>query len=144
MLSLEQVTSVELRIKTLEIALRVTSNSDERRVAVPFTLRRRGVESRIVLAGGQKRDPDIALIKRIVRAMDWIEALRAGDTISSIADRENITPGHITHHIDLGFVSPKILLALANGTQRTDICARRISKLSIPPKWSEQDRLFLD
>jgi len=69
--------------------------------------------------------------------------LKRGDTISEIAKRDAITPGHVTHHIDLGFVSPKVLSALATGTQRPDIYANRLSKITIPARWVDQDQIFL-
>lgn len=142
--SIGQITSVRILSDQIHIDLKPSSSSNIISIVSPFTLRRRGIESRIALAAPLNRDPDIALIKRIVRSMDWIKKLKQGESISDIAYCEGITPGHITHHVDLGFASPKILAALLAGTQRPDISVSRLSKIEISPTWVDQDALFLD
>jgi hypothetical protein len=109
--ALDHVASVNIEPNQLNIIVCYKDGSKSHHIEVPYQLRRRGVEMKMVLQGQASAEPDLILIKRILKAMDWIDRLKAGDTISKIAGDENITPGHITHHIDLGFVSPKILKA---------------------------------
>lgn len=54
---------------------------------VDWQTRRRGVETRIV-TGKQSPDPDQTLIRAIARAHAWIEHIRSGRSIASIAHRK--------------------------------------------------------
>ncbi len=109
-----------------------------------FTLRKRGIEQKLVLASGPIYGPDLTLIKRILRAMTWLDQIKLGCTISEIANGENVTPEYITHNLGLGFLSPRVLKAIASGKQRPDISSYRLSKKTIPIDWNEQAPIFLE
>ncbi|MEQ8559121.1 MAG: recombinase family protein, partial [Henriciella sp.] len=105
---------------------------------------RRGVERKLVLESpGISRKVDRALIQRIVQAMDWLDAIKAGLSISAIAAEQNVSPSYITHNLDLAFLSPRILEAISQGHQAPHISAYQLSKISIPVEWDEQDPIFL-
>jgi site-specific DNA recombinase len=142
--TLENVRSVRVERARLDIQVDIKSGSKPHTITVPYQLRRRGIEMKMVLQNQPPAKPDIILIKRILKALNWIERLKAGDTISKIAEDENITPSHITHHLDLGFVSPKVLNAILAGKQKPELTTRKISKLKISPVWEEQDAIFFD
>ena len=128
----------------LQIHVRLPGCGRDHTIVSDFTLRRRGVETRLVLNSKHTRPPDQVLIRRILRAMDWLDQIRSGQRISDIADAEHITPEYITHNLDLAFLSPKILKAIAAGKQRADVTASQLSKRSIPALWADQDAIFLD
>ena len=107
-----------------------------------FTHRRRGVESRIVLAGAS-REPDNVLAKRILRAMSWLDQIRAGTSIVQIAQAESISPEYITHNLDLAFLSPKVLTAIAEGRQPPDLSAKALTRMHILMDWLEQEAVLL-
>jgi len=109
-----------------------------------FTLRKRGVEQKLVLASGPVCEPDLTLMKRILRAMAWMDQIKLGRAIFEIAKSENVTPEFITHNLGLSFLSPRVLKAIASGKQRPDISSYRLSKMTIPADWNEQSPVFLE
>ena len=137
------INRVRIEEGQLQITLEAAGALELRCITVPFTLRRRGVETRLVLKGASGREPDTVLIRRILRAMDWVGMIKAGQSIAAIAASENITPEFITHNIDLAFLSPKILTSISEGRQRPDVSAYQLSKMKIPTSWPDQDSLFL-
>ena len=141
---LDRVTRVRVLKASLQLQVRLPGSNQQHTISTDFTLRRRGVETRLVLNGDQARVPDQVLIRRILKAMDWLDQIKLGRRISDIAAAENITPEYITHNMDLAFLSPKILKAIAAGKQRADVTAYQLSKISIPVSWPEQDAIFLD
>ena len=141
---LDMVTRVKIVDEALEINLKLRDAEEEMQVTAAYTLRRRGVENRIVLNSNTERDVDVTLIKRILNAMDWIDRIKQVQSISELAASENVTPEHIARHISFGYLSPKILNAIATGTQRPDIYASQIAKVGIPANWGDQDAMFLD
>lgn len=112
-------------------------------ITAPYALRRRGVESKIILGVNAEREMDKVMVRRILRANAWVDHIKSGRPISEIARDEQITPEYITHNIDLAYLSPKVLTAILGGKQRPEISAYQLSKVRIPATWDEQDRLFL-
>ena len=108
-----------------------------------FTTRKRGVENKLVLNAETTRAPDSALIERIMRAMSWLDQIKLGKSVSEIADADQVTTEYIIHNLDLSYLSPRILKAIAAGKQRPDVSAYQLSKIRIPVDWNEQKRLFL-
>ncbi|MEM7492491.1 MAG: hypothetical protein AAF296_03865 [Pseudomonadota bacterium] len=53
-----------------ELNISVDPEADIPAFTIPYLKRKRGVEHKLVLDGSSRRDPDLALIKRTVRAMD--------------------------------------------------------------------------
>ena len=145
----ELLTSVE-RVEVLDTELHITvgaaSAAEHRkpqRIVAPYTLRRRGVEQKIVLEGDASRAPDLVLIRRIVRAIEWADDIKKGSSIAKIAAREGIAPEFITHNIDLAFLSPRVLTAVAEGRQRADISASSLAKIQLPANWDRQEQLLI-
>lgn len=138
------VERVELHEGRLDIKCKLPGTGDPHLVSVPYSLRRRGVESRIVLNQSMPRKPDAVLIRRILKAMAWADQIRSGTSISDVAADEKVTPNYITNNLDLAYLSPTILKRILAGTQRADISAYQLSKRAIPVAWNEQDALFLD
>jgi site-specific DNA recombinase len=65
-------------------------NRDARLLIGEFTLRRRGVEARLVLANTPAAlDP--TLLKAVALGWVWFEEIKAGATMQAIATREGIT-----------------------------------------------------
>lgn len=137
------VTRVQIHEEHLVITARVDGVSEPYLITSPFTIRRRGIETRLVLGHTTSRAVDIALIKRLLRASDWVDKIKSGASITSIAADEKITPEYITHNIDLAYLSPKVLTAILEGRQRPDISAYQLSKMQIPTEWQAQESLFL-
>ncbi|WP_319824071.1 recombinase family protein [Thalassovita sp.] len=110
-------------------------------VDAPFTLRRRGVETRII-AGERLPAPDPVLRATLIRAHGWVTALRKGIPLSQIATDEKISESYLRTRIRFAFLSPRIQQAILAGTQPVDLTAQRLATSPIPLDWQEQDRHF--
>ncbi|MEL6413438.1 MAG: recombinase family protein, partial [Pseudomonadota bacterium] len=113
-------------------------------VSSDFTTRKRGVENKLILNSKTPRAPDAALIKRILRALSWLDQIKLGKSVSEIAAADQVTTEYIVHNLDLSYLSPRILKAIAAGTQRPDVSAYQLSKIRIPVEWNGQTGLFLE
>ena len=79
------------------------------RHTVPMTMRRRGVESRLVLGSGRDATGlGPALVKAIARGRRWFEDLVSGRAASlvEIAKAEGITESYVGRLIPLAFLAP--------------------------------------
>ena len=118
-------------------------------LVVPFQLRRRGVEMKLVIPAEAQRTqparPDPALIKAVARGHLWCEDLTTGRAASlrDIAEREGITEGYVGRLIRLAFLAPCMVKAILEGSQPVDLTAARLTgRLGLPLDWSEQHRLL--
>jgi hypothetical protein len=127
-----------------KINIDLTEGLEPKRIEADFVRRRRGVENKLVLETGSMRKPDKVLIRRTLKAMKWMDQIKLGEGISAIAASENVSPEYITHNLGLGLLSPGILRAIASGSQRADISAYQLSKLTIPADWRAQESTFLE
>ncbi|WP_300379041.1 recombinase family protein [Henriciella sp.] len=140
--SLEKIQRVIIGNET--VALHLAGVDEIEPIQITYTQRRRGVERKLVLDRHlPSRKIDKVLIRRIVRAMSWLEAIKAGQSISEIAKEQDISATYITHNIDLAFLSPRVLDAISGGRQAPHVSAYQLSKISIPVKWEHQDAIFL-
>lgn len=139
---IELVQRVTVRDGELDIAVGVGDMSMT--VSSEFTTRKRGIENKLVLNSGTARAPDAALIKRILRAMSWLDQIKLGKSVSEIADADEVTTEYIIHNLDLSYLSPRILKTIAAGKQRPDVSAYQLSKSRIPIDWNDQTELFLE
>ncbi|MEO1661293.1 MAG: recombinase family protein [Pseudomonadota bacterium] len=136
------VARVTLHGSKISIALK--EGLEPKRIESDFVRRRRGVENKLVLETGSMRKPDKFLIRRVLKAMKWLDQIKLGQGISDIAASENVSPEYITHNLGLGLLSPGILRAIASGSQRADISAYQLSKMTIPVDWSAQNSIVLE
>ncbi len=119
------------------------------RTAIPTRIRRRGVEMRLVLHGGEKGSSDAridpALVKAIVRGRQWFEELASGrvQSIAEIAKAEGVTDRYVAHLIPLAFLAPDIVARVLCGTQPVDLTTEELTKrIDLPLAWTEQRALM--
>ena len=109
---------------------------------VPLRLKRRGVETRLVIAGAQApANADSSMVKALSRAARWSAELFGGQVASAaaLAAREGLTVRYISKVIRLAFLSPEIVEAILAGTQPVELTADRlIQALELPLDWAEQ------
>ena len=94
--------------------------SDAIELTVPFTLKRRGVEAKLILDNGdhaQPPNPDPALIKAIAKAYAWNQKLMSGETksIRALAKEIGVTKRYICKLLPLAFLAPDIVEAILEG-----------------------------
>lgn len=106
-----------------------------------FTLRRRGVETRII-AGSLLPAPDPVLIQTLADAHVWAKLLRAGTSLTEITAATGHSEPYIRSRIALAFLAPKLQAAILDGRQPPDISVARLARVGIPMDWSAQAQLF--
>jgi len=111
----------------------------------PMTIKRRGMEARLVIHAGGARHPDASLVTLIARAHLYLRRLTDG-SVSSIGELATILGVHradISRILPLAFLSPGITESVLIGRQPVDLTVRTLSRLvDIPASWSEQSDLL--
>ncbi|TCL08254.1 DNA invertase Pin-like site-specific DNA recombinase [Shimia isoporae] len=110
-------------------------------IDVPFTIRRRGVEMKIV-AGEMQTTPDATLIRALKNAHDWVTQMKAGTSVKHIAAATSISESYITRIIPMAFLSPRIQQAILSGSHPAELTLETIARSKIPMDWSAQEHLF--
>jgi site-specific DNA recombinase len=112
---------------------------------VPIRLRRRGVESRIILGGtgAQPTVVDAVLLKALARGRRWFQELaskRAKDIIS-IAGREGFHQSYVKRLLPLAFLAPVIVEMICTGHQPPELTVERLTRgPRLPLDWICQSR----
>ena len=109
-------------------------------LCVPFSLRRRGVERKLV-AGSRIASPDPALRKALADAHRWARALRGGIPLHEVARAAGHHDALIRTRTPLAFLSPRIQRAILEGTQPVELTLERLVRQTLPLDWVDQERL---
>jgi site-specific DNA recombinase len=146
-----QLTGTGLRVTvTIPIASVGAGASDGISLShfVPMSIRRRGVELRLILDGkaDQQRQVDPALLKALARARSWFEEVATGRvaSLAAIARRERLRKRYVTRLTKLAFVAPPIAEAIAAGCTPTGVNLQMLmdGRLELAHCWFEQQRMF--
>ena len=112
-------------------------------IRVPIRLRRRGVETKMIIDGPGAEtcnvDPD--LCRLIAQAHLWFDQLTSGEacTVRQIARRQKINEHEISRVLHLAFLSPRIVEDIFKGRQAEDVTVYRLRRLSsLPFAWQDQ------
>ena len=110
---------------------------------VPLRMKRRGVETRIIMTegGDLPRKVDPALLKAVARSKAWFEELasRRVRSLTDIARREKIAPRYVERLSRLSFAAPRIVEAICQGRQPADLSAETLlNRIDLPLEWSAQ------
>jgi site-specific DNA recombinase len=114
---------------------------------VPMHLKRRGVETRLVLAGGtdEGRERDPALLKALVRGYRWFRELASGTAAdaSEIAKREGVDDSYVRRLLPLALLAPELVEAVCDGRQPLDLSAEALARRAdLSLDWHEQQQLL--
>ena len=136
---------VSLKLPLPETASRLAANANELIIArfFPMTIRRRGVEMRLVIAGNRApaARADSALLKAVARARQWSEDLLAGraQSVAEIAERERVGSRYVRRLLRLAFLAPEIVEAIAAGDQPPELTAEALAeRIELPLLWTAQ------
>ncbi|MAF96636.1 MAG: hypothetical protein CMM60_12905 [Rhodospirillaceae bacterium] len=121
--------------------------SDTASITVPLTLRRRGVEAKLIISGPgmEQRQPDPHLCYLIAQARNWFDQLASGEAASvrAIAQRENIYETEISRILPLAFLAPRIVEAIFDGRQPEELSLKGLKRLGpLPSDWEAQQKLL--
>lgn len=140
--ALVELLGVEIKT-TLEPGAESDRGSTTFTIDLPITIKRRGVETRAIIANHvQARLPDATLVNTIARAHFYLTRLTDG-TVQSIADLAKqcgVHRANISRVLPLAFLSPKIVEAIFTGRQPVELTSRRLVRLiDLPLAWHDQE-----
>ncbi|MEQ8441220.1 MAG: recombinase family protein [Alphaproteobacteria bacterium] len=140
------VDRVDLTADQISLTLKLKDEETET-VSRPVTLKRRGVERRIVIPGlgGHEARPDPLLCSLISKSLVWMDRLVSPDppSLSTIARDEGISVGDVSRTLQLAFLAPDIVEAILAGRQPVDLTAQKLKRFKdLPTEWPAQRQLL--
>lgn len=116
-------------------------------VECPISLRRRGVEMRMLVTNSadRHREPDPGLIQLALRAHRYLALLVNGQdrTITDVAMVESVEASEVSRILPLAFLSPSIVESILSGTQPISLTPQRLSRIpDLPASWPLQTELL--
>ena len=122
------------------------SNMDPHEIIVPFSLRRRGVEAKLIVGDiPQNKMVDPILIATIANAHAWFQELASGrkSSINDIALERGLAANEVSHLLPLAFLAPDIVEAITTGRQPVDLTVKRLTRCeSLPLDWHQQRKVL--
>jgi site-specific DNA recombinase len=115
---------------------------------LPAILRRRGAESKIVLASGnmpEARDRDPLLVKLVANATHWLEQLAKGEATSvrDIARLNNVAENDVSRFLPLAFLAPDIIENIVSGRYPPKLTAEKLKRIGkLPHDWQRQREIL--
>lgn len=116
-------------------------------ISFPMTLRRRGVEQKLVIEAGHRpagqRDPK--LCRLVAQAHVWFDQLVKGkfSTVRAIARENKLPECDVSRTLRFAFLAPDIVTAIVEGRQPVDLTAETFRRLStLPTSWDAQRKLL--
>ena len=103
----------------------------------PFQHRKRGVETKLVIAD-TPTGRDEALICNIARAHSWFERIKAGETYAQIAKSDRTSKRRVQQMIELAFLAPDIVGEILHGKQPLGLTSDWCLRHNLPSDWSAQ------
>jgi len=109
----------------------------------PIQLKKRGVETKLVLAEGSagKGTFDPTLIRLVAQAHCWFEDLKSGRAKSNqdLIARHGVDHADVARVLPLALLAPDIIEDILAGRQPVDLTATRLKRMTdLPLSWPEQ------
>ncbi|MDJ1016257.1 MAG: hypothetical protein QNJ35_07080 [Paracoccaceae bacterium] len=132
--------AVSLDVTKLAARLGIEASAiatDALSLAAPFQSRKRGVETRLILANDSK-SADETLLLNIARACDWFDQLKSGRTYAEIAQSAGTSKRRVQQMIDLAFIAPDVVRAITEGRQPVGLTSDWLLRHDLPSDWDAQ------
>ena len=135
---------IELRKSKLCDLLKIQPYTGDRilKLTVPVEFKRRGVETKLILAPGlaARPKPQPALIKAISEAHSWFADLRSGRiaSIRELTRYHGINQADMSRRLSLAFLAPDIVEAILEGRQPMELTAKALKRMRAPLTWAKQ------
>ena len=111
-------------------------------------VKRRGGDRIIVGPDGKSvvstNAPDPKLVRNLVKAFEWREALERGEykSLQAVAEAAKCTECYVRKLIPLAYLAPDIMVAILDGRQPATLELQHLTNRDIPLDWAEQRRQF--
>ena len=133
---------VTVDLDPLELAARLGIEAsaiatDALSFAEPFECRKRVVETKLILGSDPWRTDDTLLLN-IARACVWFDQLKSGRTYADIAKSSGTSKRRVQQMIDLAFIAPDVVRAIAEGRQPVGLTSDWLLRHDLPANWNAQ------
>lgn len=112
----------------------------------PLRMKRRGVETKLVIGGKTLSEPDPELIKLIAMARSWYAGLKSGEYDSQLAIRTQykLDKADVSRILNLAFLSPTIVGKIIAGDHPADMTVKslKLSAAKLHLNWEDQVRFL--
>ncbi len=135
---------LKLDLKAVEERLDIeidAINENALQIKAPFQLRKRGVETKIILAEAPV-GRDETLIRNIALAHHWLARIKAGESFGDIARADSISKRRVQHMIDLAFLAPDLVRDVLEGKQPLSFTSDWCKSRTLPSDWQDQRALL--
>jgi len=103
-----------------------------------FRLRKRGLETKLLLGNRSVERIDTVLLRNIANARAWLEMVEKGKSLEQIASAEGTSPRRIRQLLHLAFLAPDILRTVVQGQQPIGLTTESLKDRELPLDWSAQ------
>lgn len=112
----------------------------------PLQMKRRGVETKLILGAKTLGEPDLDLIKLIATARAWYAGLKSGRYSSQLDIRKEykLDKADVSRILNLAFLSPKIVSKIIAGDHPAEMTVKSLkqSAAKLPYNWEDQARFL--
>jgi len=109
--------------------------------SLEFRHRKRGVETRIILAGSAA-PRDETLFRNLARANRYLAMIISGQTFTEIGAIEGVTGRRIQQLIELAFLAPEVIRDVFEGRQPIGLTTEWLLRNAYSPIWQDQREIF--
>ncbi len=96
-----------------------------------FTLRRRGVETKLLLEGNAP-PRDETLVRNFAKGHAFLEMITSGQSVQQIAEASGLSVRRIQQTVEFAFLSPEVVSLVLEGRQPSFLTADWCLKHEIP------------
>lgn len=135
---------IQLDAQTLAVTFEIGGaaiNEEILKIELPFTQRKRGVETKLLI-GTKQTNHDPILVNNLAKANKIHDLVKSGQSFDQISKALNISKPRITELIKLAFLSPSIVDPILKGEQKIELTSDRILKSRLPMDWEEQQTML--
>jgi hypothetical protein len=125
----------------------ISADDDVYDATIPASLKRCGMETKLVIPGtnnSKAHHLSISAIQRsLSKALIWNQALITGSasSLSELAKNENVAQRHVSRYLKLAFLAPDIIDSIFKGNIPDTLTLKYLTQ-GIPLDWQEQRTRF--
>ena len=105
---------------------------------MPFAVRRRGVEAKLVIGDHGHDAVDYVLIDNIARAHRVLALLKAGEDYPAICEQTGLSIGRIKQLLRMAFLAPDVVTSVLQCRQPAGLTSEWLQRNEPPLDWHQQ------
>ncbi|EFO29967.1 resolvase family site-specific recombinase [Roseibium sp. TrichSKD4] len=117
-------------------------NPDVLTFDVSFQIRKRGVETKLVVGGEQSTAVDPTLVHNIALGHRICQSITAGTPLEEICEKEGLSRRRLLQLVDHGLLAPDLVRKVLEGHQPVGLTSEWLQRHALPLDWQEQRRVI--